>query len=89
MSLKEPPLLVLNGVWLQRTASEWSTYNPLIVDEVAIVGTGDGEVLSLSVSDGSTVWSHPADGTPRGLGLSGPALYTGTLNGSVYALRYR
>jgi outer membrane protein assembly factor BamB len=81
--------LELEGVRWQREADEWSTYNPLLMNEVAVVGTGNGEVLAVKISDGSTVWSHPVEGMPRGLGVAGPVLYIGTLKGSVYALRYR
>jgi outer membrane protein assembly factor BamB len=81
--------LNLESVRWQREADEWSTYNPLLMNDAAIVGTGDGEVLAVKISDGSTVWSHPVQGMPRGLGVEGPVLYIGTLKGSVYALRYR
>lgn len=81
--------LNLDGINWQRRATEWSTYNPLLMNEVVIAGTGEGEVLAVKISDGSTVWSHPVEGMPRGLGVEGPVLYIGTLKGSVYALRYR
>jgi outer membrane protein assembly factor BamB len=81
--------LNLENVRWQREADEWSTYNPLLMNDAAIVGTGDGEVLAVKISDGSTVWSHPVEGMPRGLGVGRPVVYIGALNGSVYALRYR
>ncbi len=51
--------------------------------------SGDGELLALKNTDGSTVWSHSVDGMPRGLGVADSVLYIGSLKGSVYALRYR
>jgi outer membrane protein assembly factor BamB len=56
---------------------------------VVVAGTESGEVLAFKLSDGTPVWKLKLEGEIKGLGATGNVLYVGTLQGRVYALRFR
>ena len=77
----------LEGIrWSRSTDEEWTSYNPLVIGGVVVLGSAAGELVAVRVEDGSTAWSTELDGMLRGLGVSGGILYVGTLAGTIYAL---
>lgn len=74
--------------WQRKIEGEWSTYNPLIIKDIVLVGNGKGELFGLRLKDGGVAWSHMVGGMLRGLGRSNSILYIGTLRGFVHALSY-
>lgn len=72
--------------WSRSTEEEWSTFNPLVLGDLVIVGSASDELFAFSLSDGSTAWELPLEGALRGLGAKGKMLYVGTIGGTVYAL---
>jgi len=73
--------------WSQATRSSWSSFQPLILDEIVVVGTGSGEIHAFRLSDGSTAWTRHLEGEIKGLGTHEGVLYVGTVQGRVYAVR--
>ena len=72
--------------WSRSTDDEWTSYNPLVIGDVVLVGSASGELLAIRLKDGTTAWSTELDGMLRGLGVSHGTLYVGTFAGTVYAL---
>ncbi len=73
--------------WRQMVDTTWSSYRPLVRNDIVIAGTESGEVAAFKLSDGSPVWKHDLEGQIKGLSASGDMVYVGTLQGRVYALR--
>jgi outer membrane protein assembly factor BamB len=77
----------LSGVrWRQVANTPWSTSRVFVTNQMAILGSRDGEVAGYCVADGSKAWSHGVKGTVRAFSGSVDALYVGTMEGSLYAL---
>lgn len=77
----------LSGIrWSRTSEEEWTSYNPLVLGDLVIVGSASGELVGLRLDDGSTAWSAKLEGMLRGLGTSEAILYVGTLSGTVYAV---
>ena len=70
--------------WRQVAPAEWSTPRPLVAGDTVLVGRS-GELSAFRLSDGKPVSSLKVEGTPRGLSLTGPVLYLGTLRGALSA----
>jgi outer membrane protein assembly factor BamB len=72
--------------WSQRTASEWTTYRPLVNGSAVIVGNEEKEICEFALADGARRRCMSVGGVPRGLGRSADGdLYVGTLSGNVLA----
>jgi outer membrane protein assembly factor BamB len=54
-----------------------------------VIGDAAGDLWALNPVDGSTSWSHHFKGTITSTGDSGDALYAGTQEGMVFAVRRR
>jgi outer membrane protein assembly factor BamB len=74
--------------WSRSVLGEWTTYKPLVFDELVLVGDNEGRLFLLRQEDGSTVNSFQIGGVLRGLGKRDSILYIGTLKGMVHALKY-
>ena len=48
--------------WRQETDSAWSSFHPLIVEDLVLVGTDSGEVQAFRLKDGTTAWTRQLDG---------------------------
>lgn len=72
--------------WDQQTDATWSSFQPLILDDVVIVGTDAGDLHAFSLEDGATAWTRRLDGEIKGLGTHAEVLYVGTVEGRVYAV---
>jgi len=73
--------------WRQETDSTWSSFHPLILDDLVLVGTDSGEVHGFRLKDGTTAWTRQLDGDIKGLGTHAGILYVGTVQGRVFAVR--
>ena len=73
-------------LWRRETEKEWTTYNPLVLDGLVVVGTASGELFALRPEDGSIAWNIELEGRLRGLGVAHDVLYVGTFGGTIYAL---
>ena len=65
----------------------WSTFEPLVLSDVVLIGNENGELCAFRHQDGKRVWSRKIEGVPRSLSASRATLYIGTLQGFVYATR--
>jgi len=74
--------------WSRKAPSIWSSFQPLVRDELVIVGDESGEIHALQVSDGSTAWTRRLEGEIKGLGAHEGVLYVGTSQGRVYSLPF-
>lgn len=74
-------------LWSQRTATEWSSFRPLVHGDGILAGDEEGGLFSFAVSDGSLQWSDVFQGAVRGLGSADDTIYVGTLKGMTYAYR--
>jgi outer membrane protein assembly factor BamB len=72
--------------WRQETDSTWSSFHPLILDEIVVVGTESGELHAFRVKDGATAWTRQLEGDIKGIGSHAGILYVGTVQGRVYAV---
>jgi outer membrane protein assembly factor BamB len=72
--------------WHQKTDTLWSSFQPLILDDVVIVGTDAGDLHAFRLEDGATAWTRQLEGEIKGLGTHAGVLYVGTVQGRVYAL---
>jgi outer membrane protein assembly factor BamB len=73
------------SVWKRTFPSELTTFRPLLLGDVVVVGY-KGQLVGLGMDDGVDAWSCPVDGVPRGLNADKERLYVGTLSGLVTAL---
>jgi outer membrane protein assembly factor BamB len=88
--LVEPGRLVrldpaLEAVAWEVQAEEWSSFRPLLRDDLALVGSAGGEVRAVRLRDGAVAWTATVAGALRGLGFAGGIYYFGTLGGMLYA----
>jgi outer membrane protein assembly factor BamB len=74
-------------LWRRDASSAWTSYQPLMVKDLVIVGSRDGVVTGLCCSDGETQFSIEVGGVIRGLGYAEGVLFVGTLSGQLHALR--
>jgi outer membrane protein assembly factor BamB len=74
--------------WSQKTPKGWSTFEPLVLDGVVLVGTEEDELSAHRLDDGIEVWNYWVGGVPRSLTVSDSVLYVGTLKGWVYAIEW-
>ncbi len=72
--------------WSHGAASLWSSLRPLVGGGLAVAGTDEGELVAVRLDDGAAEWQRQLEGTIRGIGRAGDALYVGTLGGTLYAL---
>lgn len=75
------------AMWSQSGGSEWSSLQPLLWDDVVVVGTREGDVVGYRTADGTEAWRFAVEGVVRGLGADDATLYVGTLAGTLYAVR--
>ncbi len=74
--------------WEQETSKEWTTYRPLVVDSMVIVGNNDKNLCAFDRATGERRWCRPVGQIPRGLGISQDGLlYVGSMSGVVQAFR--
>jgi outer membrane protein assembly factor BamB len=73
--------------WKQTTPEEISSFRPLVVDKVVVVGGTGGAVIAYRLEDGREIWRRNVRGAARGLGASAGVLYVGTLRGTVSAIQ--
>jgi outer membrane protein assembly factor BamB len=77
----------LDGVaWRRETASKWTTFNPLVLDDLVLAGTAAGEIHAMNRSTGASVWTRELEGQIKSLLAVDEVLYVGTLGGVVTAL---
>jgi outer membrane protein assembly factor BamB len=74
--------------WSRKAPSTWSSFQPLVLDELVVVGDESGEIHALQLSDGATAWTRRLKGEIKGLGAHDGMLYVGTVQGRVYALPF-
>jgi outer membrane protein assembly factor BamB len=74
--------------WSRKAPSTWSSFQPLVRDELVIVGDGSGEIHAFRLSDGATAWTRRLEGEIKGLGAHEGVLYVGTVQGRVYSLPF-
>lgn len=74
--------------WSHKAPKGWSTFEPLVLDGVVLVGTEEGELFAYRLEDGTEAWSYQVEGVPRSLTVSDSVLYVGTLKGWVYAIEW-
>lgn len=72
--------------WRQETDSAWSSFHPLILEDLVVVGTDAGEIHAFRLEDGATAWTRRLEGDIKGLGAHAGILYVGTVQGRVYAV---
>jgi outer membrane protein assembly factor BamB len=72
--------------WSHETPVGWSTFEPLVLDDVVLAGNEGGELFAFRHQDGTKAWSYRVEGVPRSLSENDSVLYVGTLQGWVYAL---
>jgi outer membrane protein assembly factor BamB len=77
-----------NPRWVRTAPSTWSSFQPLVRDELVVVGDGAGEVHAFRLSDGTPEWTRHLEGEIKGLGAHDDMLYVGTSQGRVYALPF-
>lgn len=73
--------------WRQTAPEEISSFRPLVLGSLVIVGGNDGAVIAYRLEDGTEIWRRHVRGAARGLGASAGVLYVGTLRGTVSAIR--
>jgi outer membrane protein assembly factor BamB len=73
--------------WRRAAPDRWSTTRIFATEKAVILGTPAGEVTAYCAADGSPAWSHELDGYIRTIGGSDEALYVGTREGTLYAVR--
>jgi outer membrane protein assembly factor BamB len=73
--------------WSRTTASAWSSFQPLIWNDLVLVGDEEGMLHAFRLEDGSPRWTHKLEGEIKGLGASEETLFVGTLGGTIYAFR--
>ena len=76
----------LTRVGWQRSGKQWA-FRPLIWKGLIVIGDAAGDLWALNPADGSTSWSHHFKGTITSTGASGDALYVGTQEGMIFAVR--
>jgi outer membrane protein assembly factor BamB len=74
-------------LWRQDASSAWTSFQPLVVGNLVVVGSRDGVVTGFRCSDGETQFSTEVGGVIRGLGYAEGVLFVGTLSGQLHALR--
>ena len=66
---------------------DYLTSSPVVVDDVVLVGSGDGVLRALDVDDGSDLWSHATGGRIRSTPAVGHgAVYVGSADGHLHAV---
>jgi outer membrane protein assembly factor BamB len=73
--------------WRQKTTRprHWAASRLLVWGDCVVAGTSTGEVIALTLRDGSENWRQTVKGSMRSLGDSGDTIYIGTTEGSIYA----
>jgi outer membrane protein assembly factor BamB len=73
--------------WRQKAPrpSNWAASQLLVWGDCVVVGTSAGEVIALSLRDGSQSWRQAVKGRVRSIGDSGDTIYVGTVEGIIYA----
>lgn len=74
--------------WSREAPSVWSSFQPLVRDELVLVGDESGEIHAFRLSDGSTAWTRHLEGEIKGLGTHDGLLYVGTSQGRLYSLPF-
>jgi outer membrane protein assembly factor BamB len=74
--------------WERETPKEWTTFRPLVTDSVVIVGSEAKDLCAFNQADGAVRWCRDVGQVPRGLGVSGDALY-GIALGESTSLNHR
>jgi outer membrane protein assembly factor BamB len=73
--------------WSREAARSWSSHQPLLWNDIVIVGTPSGRLMGFRGSDGAEALSLTVEGRIRGLGAAGDVIYIGTMEGMLYAYR--
>jgi outer membrane protein assembly factor BamB len=73
-------------LWRQDAAGSWTSYQPLVVGDLVVVGSREGMVVGFHCSDGDTEFSTQVGGVIRGLGYADGVLFVGTLSGTLHGL---
>ena len=71
--------------WSRPATEEWTSSRPYVWRDLVLAGER-GRLVALGLDDGAVRWTHPLEGTVRGIGTHGDTLYVGTLKGYVHAL---
>lgn len=74
-------------LWAHRPRVPLSVVQPLVWDDVVLTGNGEGELVGLSLEDGTARWTARLEGTIRGLGRHSNVLLVGTVEGVLHAVR--
>jgi len=78
----------LNGVrWRMTAPDRWTTTRVFATPRLVVMGTPKGEVIAYCAADGKQAWSHTVKGTVRSIAGADDALYVGTVEGILYAIR--
>jgi outer membrane protein assembly factor BamB len=72
-------------IWDYTPPGKLSSARPYVWRDFVILGDESGQVLALSLDDGSPRWNVQLEGTVRGIGFAGDAVYAGTLKGLIFA----
>ena len=75
------------ALWSRDASSAWTSYQPLVIEGLVIVGSRDGVVTGFRCTDGEAQFSAEVGGVIRGLGYADGVLYVGTLSGQLHAVR--
>jgi outer membrane protein assembly factor BamB len=78
-------LSLKNQLWHQKANGKWRSPRPLIWGKAVLAGNELGEVYAFQTTDGARQWMHRFEGIIRSIGSSGPILFVGTKQGTVYA----
>lgn len=74
--------------WRQAAPDRWSTTRVFATPRTIVLGTPSGELTAYCAATGSPAWSHKLSGAAiRSVGGSDDALYAGTPEGTLYAVR--
>jgi len=73
-------------LWRRDAGSAWTSYQPLVVGDLVVVGSRDGVVTGFHCADGEPEFSTQVGGVIRGLGYADGVLFVGTLSGTLHGL---
>jgi outer membrane protein assembly factor BamB len=73
--------------WRITAEDRWSTTRAFAWKNTVTLGTTLGDVLTYCAADGALAWTHRVAGTIRAIGGAEDALYIGTTDGRVEAVR--
>ncbi len=70
--------------WKYQAPDRCTSKGPAVHNGAALIGTTKGEIIALSIEDGTVCWTHKLGGRVRSIGNIRDALCAGTLSGLLY-----